>query len=123
MTHYQELKYKLNNMENIHKIDSETIESLINMFNSGDSDNIRLGLSILNNADFNDNEIVGYVNELYNECSGLFFALFKNKKGDIRARFAYMGQKDNRQTYIIDDQSTLDNDEWTPYEPHYDLNK
>jgi hypothetical protein len=110
-------------MENIHKLDSETVESLINMLNSSDSENIRLGLSILNNADFNDNKIVEIVNELYNECSGLFFALFKNKKGDIRARFAYIGHNNSKQTYIIDDQSTLDNDEWEPYEPHNDLNK
>jgi len=110
-------------MENIHIIDSETVESLIDMFNSSDSANIRLGLSILNNADFNDNKIIEHVNELYNECSGLFFALFKNKKGDIRARFAWVGHKDNKQAYMIDDQSTLDNEEWVPYEPHNDLNK
>jgi hypothetical protein len=105
-------------MENIHTIDSETVESLINMLNSNDSANIRLGLSILNNADFDDNKIVEYVNELYNECSGLFFAIFKNKKGDIRPRFAYIGHKDNKQSYMIDDQSTLDEGEWEPYEIH-----
>ena len=110
-------------MENIHLLDSETIESLINMFNSNDPANIRLGLSILNNADFNDDKIVEYVNGLYNECSGLHFALFQNKKGNIRARFAWIGHNDIKKTYMIDDQSTLDNDEWKPYEPHNDLNK
>jgi hypothetical protein len=110
-------------MENIHILDLETVESLSNMLNSDDSANIRLGLSILNNVDFDDNKIVEYVNDLYNECSGLFFALFQNKKGDIRPRFIYIGQKDNKSSYMIDDQSTLDEDEWIPYKPHNDLNK
>jgi hypothetical protein len=110
-------------MENIHELDSETVESLINMLNSNDPENIRMGLTILNNADFNNNKIVETVNELYDECPGLFFALFKNKKGDVRARFAWIGHDNYKKTYMIDDQSTLDNDEWIPYEPHNDLNK
>lgn len=111
-------------MENIHTLDSETVKSLIDMLNSNDPENIRLGLSILNNADFTSNKIVEYVNELNNECSGLFFALFQNKKGDIRARFAYIGHSNDKKTYMIDDQSTLDDNEgWIPYEPNIDLNK
>ena len=51
-------------MENIHTIDSDIIETLVNMFNSDDEDNIRLGLTILNNADFNDDKIMKYVNLL-----------------------------------------------------------
>jgi hypothetical protein len=106
-------------MENIHTLDSETVESLINMFNSDDSTNVRLGLSILNNADFNNNSIVEFINELTNECTGLHFALFKNKKGDIRVRFHYVYFYLNR-PIIIDDDSSLDDGEWEPYN---DLNK
>ena len=110
-------------MENIHTLDSETVESLINMINSDNNDNVRVALTILNNADFTDSKIVEAVNELQNECTGLHFALFQNKKGDIRARFNYVYFYDNR-PIIIDDESSFDDDhEWFPYEPHNDLNK
>lgn len=109
-------------MENIHVLDNEIIESLINMFNSDDEDSIRMALTILNNADFTDSKIVEFVNEMNNECTGLHFALFQNKKGDIRARFAYVWFMNNKKMYMIDDESTLDNDEWLPFEPHNDLN-
>ena len=109
-------------MENIHVLDNETIESLINMFNSNDEDSIRMALTILNNADLTDSKVVEFVNELNNECTGLHFALFKNKKEIIRARFAYVWFRDNKKIYMIDDESTLDNDEWLPFEPHNDLN-
>lgn len=107
-------------MENIHKLDSETVESLSNMFNSGDDENIRIALTILNNIDFSDNNIAEFINELYYNCSGLFFALFQNKKGNIRARFTYINVGSNKRTYMIDDESSIDDNEWIPYEPHND---
>ena len=109
-------------MENIHTLDSETVKSLINMFNSDNNDNVRMGLMILNNADFTNKNIIEFVNELNNECTGLHFALFQNKKGDIRARFAYVCFHSN-QPFMIDDESTIDNNEWVSYEPNIDLNK
>ena len=117
-------------MENIHTLDSETVESLTNMFNSCDEENIRMALTILNNADFNDNKVVEFVNELNNECTGLHFALFQNKKGDIRARFSYIIVSPNKnlrttERYkLIDDDSSFDNNEgWIPYEPYNDLSQ
>ena len=112
-------------MENIHEIDSNTVETLINMFNSDDETSVKMGLTILNNANFNDPKIVEYVNELNTKCYDLHFALFQNKKGDIRARFAYithvqLRRVGGRQMVMIDDDSTLDNDEWFPYEPSID---
>ena len=104
-------------MENIHTIDSDIIETLVNMFNSDDEDNIRLGLTILNNADFNDNKIMKYINELYHKCSGLFFSLFQNKKGDSCARFCYITY--DKKTNEVDE-SILDEDEWEPSEAYKD---
>jgi hypothetical protein len=109
-------------MENIHDLDQETISSLINMFNSEDIDNIRMGLTILNNANFTQEEAYKWINLINYDCTGLHFALFQNKQGFIRARFNYIFYINNK-VQIIDDDSTLDNNEWTPYEPHYnDLN-
>ena len=45
-------------MENIHTLDPEIVDSLINMFNSEDEDNVRIGLTILNNADFTDDKVI-----------------------------------------------------------------
>lgn len=109
-------------MENIHVLDNDTIESLKNMLNSTDNSSVKMALTILNNADFTDSKIIECVNELNNECTGLHFALFQNKKGNIRARFHYIYFYLNR-PFMIDDDSTLDNDEWEPYEPYSDLNK
>ena len=108
-------------MENVHILDNETVESLISMFNSENNDNIRMALAILNNADCTDVDIVKFVNELNNECTGLHFALFQNKKGEIRARFAYIFYHLNRPFMIDDESSFNDNEEWIPYEPHADL--
>ena len=110
-------------MENIHILDTENVESLINMFNSEEEDNIRIALSILNNADFTDKNIPELVGKLTNECNGLYFALFQNKNGDIRTRFHYVLVMSNANRYnLIDDDSSLDDDGWFPYEPHNDLN-
>ena len=49
-------------MNNIHILDLETVESLKNMFNSEDTDNIRMALTILNNADYTDNNVIEFVN-------------------------------------------------------------
>ena len=101
------------------------VESLMNMFNSEDETSVKMGLLILNNADFNNYEIVEYISELQNKCYGLHFALFQNKNGDIRARFSHITYVQSHkvgghQMVIIDDDSSLDNDEWFPYEPSID---
>jgi hypothetical protein len=112
-------------MENIHLLDNNTVESLIDMFNSEDVDNIRMGLVILNNADFNDMNITEFVNQLNNKCWGLHFALFINNKDEIRTRFTYTIVTDNiisEKYKIIEDNSDFEDGKWFPYVPHDDLN-
>ena len=112
-------------MENIHVLDNDTVELLINMFNSEDEDNIRMGLTILNNADFTDVNIAEFVNQLNNKCWGLHFALFMNNKNEIRARFTYIIVTSNimisEKYIIVEDSSDFDSGEWFPYDPHFDL--
>jgi hypothetical protein len=112
-------------MENIHDLDQETISSLIDMFNSEDIDNIRMGLAILNNADFTDINIAEFVNQLNNKCWGLHFALFMNNKNEIRARFTYIIVTSNimvsEKYIIVEDSSDFDSGEWFPYDPYFDL--
>ena len=112
-------------MENIHVLDNDTVELLINMFNSKDQDNIRMGLAILNNADFTDVNIAEFVNQLNNKCLGLHFVLFTNNKNEIRARFTYIiitGNVMIKSKYIIvEDNSDFDSGEWYPYVPNDDL--
>ena len=112
-------------MENIHVLDNDTVELLINMFNSEDQDNIRMGLIILNNADFTDVNITEFVNQLNNKCWGLHFALFVNSKNEIRARFTYIIVTGNvmvTSKYImVEDNSDFDTGEWLPYDPYNDL--
>ena len=112
-------------MENIHVLDNDTVELLINMFNSEDQDNIRMGLVILNNADFTDVNITEFVNQLNNKCWGLHFALFVNSKNEIRARFTYIIVTGNvmvTSKYImVEDSLDFDSDEWYPYDPYNDL--
>ena len=112
-------------MENIHKLDNDMVESLKNMLNADSNDSVKIALSILNNVDYNDSKSVEYIHNVLNYCSGLHFALFQNKKGDIRTRFNYVYFNSySHRPSIIDDDSSLDDDhEWTPYEPHNDLNK
>ena len=112
-------------MENIHVLDNDTVELLTNMFNSEDQDNIRMGLVILNNADFTDINITEFVNQLNNKCWGLHFALFVNSKNEIRARFTYIIVTGNvmvTSKYImVEDSSDFDSGEWFPYDPYNDL--
>ena len=112
-------------MENIHVLDNDTVELLINMFNSEDQDNIRMGLAILNNADFTDVNISEFVNQLNNKCWGLHFALFMNNKNEIRARFTYVMVTGNvmvtSKYIIVEDSSDFDSGEWFPYDPYNDL--
>lgn len=112
-------------MDNIHVLDNDTVELLINMFNSEDQDNIRMGLAILNNADFTDINVTEFVNQLNNKCLGLHFALFMNNKGDIRARFTYTIVTGNIMVSdrykIIEDDSDFDLGYWFPYDPYNDL--
>ena len=112
-------------MENIHVLDNDTVKLLINMFNSEDEDNIRMGLAILNNADFTDVNIAEFVNQLNNKCWGLHFALFTNNKNEIRARFTYIIVTSNilvsEKYIIVEDSSDFDSGEWFPYEPYNDL--
>ena len=54
-------------MENIHELDENMVESLMNMFNSEDEESIKMGLTILNNADFENPKIVEYINEIHNK--------------------------------------------------------
>ncbi len=108
-------------MENIHKLDDEMLESLVNMFNSKDTETIKMALAIINNADFNDSKIVEYISKLQNYCSGLSFTLFKNKKGNIRAWFRYILFKE-RNMFMVNDDSSFDT-EWILYEPPNDLSK
>ena len=108
-------------MNNIHELDKDTVNTLVNMLNSDDSNTVKMALTILNNADFNDSKIVEAINELQNKCSGLHFALFVNRKKEIRARFNYVYFYNNRPIMIDDDSSLDDNDEYIPYDPYDDL--
>jgi hypothetical protein len=77
-------------MENIHTLDNEIVNSLINMFNSKDQNNIKLGLEILNNVNFNDEEVVNNITKIIDNCSNLYFNWFKHKENeDIYIEFYY----------------------------------
>lgn len=112
-------------MENVHVLDNDIVELLISMFNSEDQDNIRMGLAILNNADFTDINVAEFVNQLNNKCLGLHFALFTNNKNEIRARFTYVIVTGNimltSKYILVEDSSDFDNGEWYPYVPNDDL--
>ena len=106
-------------MTNTHILDNEIIDSLIDMFNSKEEGNIKIALTILNNADFREEEIVVFVDELNNKCSGLNFALFINNEKEIRARFCYLFSIDGK-VYFVNDNTTLDEEGWVPFD--IDLN-
>jgi hypothetical protein len=97
-------------MENIHDLDQDQIYNLKDMLTSWDVDNIRIALTLLNNANFENPSITQQVNYLMNECPGLRFSMFSNIKGDQRVRFHYEEKrldKTREQNLYVDDDSDI----------------
>ena len=95
-------------MENIHDLDQDQIYNLKDMLTSWDVDNIRIALTLLNNANFENPSITQQVNYLMNECPGLRFAVFSNIDGGHRVRFHYEEKrldKTREQNLYVDDES------------------
>ena len=102
-------------MENIHDLDQDQIHNLKNMLTSWDVDNIRIALTLLNNANFENPAITQQINYLMNECPGLRFAVFSNIEGGQRVRSHYeekRADKTREHNLYVDDELTSMN--YTP---------
>jgi len=111
-------------MENIHDLDQDQIYNLKDMLTSWNIDDIRIALTLLNNANFENPEITQQVNYLMNECPGLRFAVFSNIEGGHRVRFHYEDKRQDKgreQLLYVDDESTSESLNYSPYP--YPLNK
>jgi hypothetical protein len=97
-------------MENIHDLDQDQIHNLKDMLTSWNVDDIRIALTLLNNANFENPSITQQINYLMNECPGLRFSMFSNIKGDQRVRFHYEEKrldKTREQNLYVDDESDI----------------
>jgi hypothetical protein len=97
-------------MENIHDLDQDQLYNLKDMLASRNVDDIRIALTLLNNANFENPSITQQVNYLMNECPGLRFSMFSNIKGDQRVRFHYEEKrldKTREQNLYVDDDSDI----------------
>jgi hypothetical protein len=95
-------------MENIHDLDQDQLYNLKNMLTSWNVDDIRIALTLLNNANFENSNITQQVNYLMNECPGLRFAVFSNIEGGHRVRFHFEDKRQNmsrEQSLYVDDES------------------
>jgi hypothetical protein len=107
-------------MENIHDLDQDQLYNLKNMLTSWNVDDIRIALTLLNNANFENSNITKQVNYLMNECPGLRFAVFSNIEGGHRVRFHFEDKRQNmsrEQSLYVDDESTSESLNYSPY-PH-----
>jgi len=106
-------------MENIHDLDQDQIYNLKNMLTSWDVDNIRIALTLLNNANFQNPAIAQQVGYLMSACPGLRFAVFRNSiDGSDRIRFHYEEKrldKTREQNLYVDDELTSMNYNPIPY--------
>ena len=105
-------------MENIHDLDQDQIHNLKDMLTSWNVDDIRMALTLLNNANFENPDITQQVNYLMNECPGLRFAMYSNIEGSQRVRFHYDGKRaDKTREYnlYVDDELTSMNYNPIPY--------
>ena len=106
-------------MENIHELDEEQVINIKNMLNSWDTNNIKLALNILNNANFKTKEVVNIINYLTTECDGLKFAVLQNVPDDnLRLRFHFQGGRataNGREELFIDDETTSETYEFKPF--------
>jgi hypothetical protein len=105
-------------MENIHDLDQDQIYNLKDMLTSWDVDNIRIALTLLNNANFENPSITQQINYLMNECPGLRFAVYSNVEGGQRVRFHYDEKRlDKTREYnlYVDDELTSMNYNPLPY--------
>ena len=116
-------------MENIHDLDQDQIHNLKDMLTSWNVDDIRMALTLLNNANFENPDIAQQVNYLMNECPGLRFAMFSNIEGGQRVRFHYEEKrldKTREQNLYVDDDSDIMSYNPLPYpwdKMKYDLNQ
>ena len=107
-------------MENIHDLDSDQIENIKNMLNSWDVDNIRMALTLLNNANFNNSEISNQINYLMSKCSGLRFAVFSNIHDEgMRVRFHFEDKNIDTPSFrekslYVDDETSSESVSWVP---------
>ena len=95
-------------MENIHDLDQDQLYNLKDMLTSWNVDDIRMALTLLNNANFENPTITQQVNYLMNECPGLRFAVVSNIEGGHRVRFHYEEKKLDKtreQNLYVDDES------------------
>jgi len=95
-------------MENIHDLDQNQLYNLKDMLTSWNVDDIRIALTLLNNANFENPSITQQVNYLMNKCPGLKFAVFSNIDGGHRVRFHYEEKrldKTREQNLYVDDES------------------
>lgn len=59
-------------MAYVHKLDKEMSESLINMLNSQDNNDVRLALEIINNIDLTDSDNVEYISHVVHSTDFAF---------------------------------------------------
>ena len=107
-------------MENIHDLDRDQIENIKNMLNSWDVDNIRIALTLLNNANFNNSDISQQINYLMSNCSGLRFAVYSNiHDGSFRIRFHFEDKTIDAPSFrekslYVDDETTSESVSYVP---------
>jgi hypothetical protein len=76
--------------KNLHILDMEMVDNIINMINSGQEENIRLALIIINNTDLNDFETSMRLTTIMHSCDGLCFSFFtKPLSRDIVIKYHY----------------------------------
>ena len=62
----------MNLRDNIHTVDEDMSESLIDMLNSEDNNDVRLALEIINNIDLNDQNNIEYVSYIVHSSDFAF---------------------------------------------------
>ena len=107
-------------MENIHDLDDDQIISIKNMLNSWEVDNIRIALTLLNNANFNNPDISPQINHLMSECPGLRFAVYSNiHDAGFRIRFHFEDKRLDPSSFqerslFVDDETTSESVSYIP---------